>query len=1323
MQKKYVPFVAFLLAAGASNAQTPVFHEGFDAEQTKTNTDVAWYEYINHLSNSEASDEWGIGDDSYAGDGALKINNVYPDGEEDLAQHDQFWQRAVKFRNLPLQEGKSYRLTWRLKGDNTWNNGTEDKKSRMFVSLMQGGENADIPLLDAKGNEFKYEVSYFNPSDYETYTRMFHFASEQLQKDTYTKNHPDKDPLADTFFATFNVINPGEYWLDEVDLVESPIAGVGFEWNVIRVDFGFGTNIKDLVKASPISGRVIMPADCAKVTVDGEEIDVESVELHSDGYMYIYPVEDIDDGAEEVRISFNNPEDEAHQVKYAGDLAPEGAVPSFENEAAGYHEGLGSEVSFDYLEPAATNITPEDGAFGLENVTEVKFTFDKKVSTKAKMTCALDDGEKLVLKNQDEEFTNTLVFTRQGGKPFDNALYTVSLDGVTSEKNTTAMKPFTTTFEVGKIQIATTEYTQVGSCFFPDAEPNSIPAGWNVMSDGEERPGGSDGYGSAGRVFETKAPQGKGIYTRANGGEGSVTGPAVDMPAGDIEIQNYLAYWSNAADIKVDVCAENGDVVASQTVSPVVAGEANRNNDGFSFEKIAVKFNNATAGKYYVKYTLLTEGFNGMFVGGYDVYTYKMSAGESTEAQVVYEDKTFGGANSVSAEDNCAPKAGSGWSLYQNGEKREPGGNFNYNGQRVFNLSLENLTCAYYTNGNWPNSYMIYGANEGDDEPKLHLESGRYQFTYYASNWKENSANAGKDHIVYFELDNLEDGAKVYEREDKITESDMDGKRDAKVAPKMIQFVVKITEEGDYTLKVGGTTEQMIGNFKIEKLGSQTAYYLGLVNSARELAEAELLTATPELYDGTAKNALKEAIEKYKDPTVLHSPSEVQAAKAELEAATKNMATRRDYADRFDTAKQKALDALTNVENTKYVKLDAYKQLNAVLEANLAYEVTDLEDEDLINAVQVLENNSTYLANMTADGKGISLLTKQIVELAAMLVEMEPEKDGTYDVIAAGNALTDDQNLVKALKLQLTKALYDRIASDDTFFVRDEEEGEDEDGNTYKIHDLSCYIQNANLYVTEKNVNRQLTSAENVPGWTFDKIDGLSVEWGWVGYTCNDYNPVVNQFLLNGWYGNNDISQTVAMLPAGKYIYGVGTQDRGFQDTSDDKIKALDELQHWTVAGNINGEEGKEGEIFSYAWYQLDGKEKEVKPFDISNQGQWYGLTETKFGPFDIQGGKDNMGQITIGAHPISYQSSASVDNFRLYMMGKADGFDYAAAAKKLAEEIQTSIADNAAPEGEPINVNYYNAAGVKVAEPEGVTIKVETYANGYVKVSKFLAK
>ena len=328
MKKRYIPYVAVLLAASA-NAQTPVFHEGFDAEQTKQPTEAAWYEYINHITNANGTDAWTIdkSGEQAEGDGCLKIANVDPEFAEgeDMGKYDQFWQRAVKFRNLPLQEGKSYRLTWRLKGANTWFNGTEDKKSRMFVSLMQGGENADIPLLDAQGNEFRYEVSYLNPDEYEKYTRMFHFASAQLQKDTYAKQHPDKDPLADTFFATFNVINPGEYYLDEVDLVESPIAAVKYGNEAICIDFGFATNIADLANNSPI-GVVIMPEGCVKLTINGEEADIETVELHKDGKMYIYPTDGVGEDAE-IKVTFENPTDEACQVKYQGTLAQEGADP------------------------------------------------------------------------------------------------------------------------------------------------------------------------------------------------------------------------------------------------------------------------------------------------------------------------------------------------------------------------------------------------------------------------------------------------------------------------------------------------------------------------------------------------------------------------------------------------------------------------------------------------------------------------------------------------------------------------------------------------------------------------------------------------------------------------------------------------------------------------------------------------------------------------------------------------------------------------------------------------------------------------------------
>ena len=1332
MQKRYIPFAAVLLAAAAANAQTPVFHEGFDAEQTKASTEMAYYEFINSLKNSTEEDSRSIDDsDPYAGEGALKFNNVSPDGEEDVAQHDQFWYRAVKFRNLPLQEGKSYRLTWRFKGSNMWNDGTTDKKSRMFVSLMQGGENADISLLDANGNEFRYEVSYFNEDNYETYTRMFYFASEQLQKDTYAKNHPDKDPLADTFFATFNVVNPGEYMLDEVDLVESPIAGVAFEFNTIRVDFGFGTNVKDLASASPL-GRVLLPLDCAKVSVNGTEVAVEAVELHKDGYMYIYTEEDIDDDAE-VKVSFTNPADEAQQVKYKGNLAPEGAVPDFTGEAGSYDDrsGISDNVSFDYLEPSFLKVVPEDGSFGLsEDLNEVSFTFDRKVKT-ADIVCMLNDDEKLVVKNA-EDAAETVVFQRAGGKAFDKGLNDVLLSNVISEKGTESSKTFTASFEVGKVQVASESYDLVSGYNFNEAAANTIPEGWTVNNEGEIRESGS-AQGGGPRTFEFGAggTVNKALYLRcaldddgvSKGGYAEMN-DFVELPAGDLRVQFQGFCWKGSGlNVKGEIINEAGEVVAEQEG----IWDTNVNGDASkpaNCDKFNVAFNNEKAGKYKFRLTLLptSTGWIEVMFGGVNVYKYTKTEGASTESEVTYEDKGFGGAN-----DNCAPPAGSGWNMYYNGEIREPGADFNYNGSRIFKLGIGDLSCGYYNGVGvaWPNSYVEFGGSEESSDPRLHLEEGRYQITYYASNWKEKGANAGVDHIVYFELDNAVTGDVIVERDDKITECDMNGDRNASISAKKIQFTIKITEEDDYKIKLGCTTEQFVGNIKIEKLGSQTAYYLGLVNTAREAAEAELQNAADELYDGTTKTALAAAIEKYKDATVLHSPAEVNAAKAELEELTSKMKKRCEYAGRFSSAVDNAGTLLSEVEGTKFAKLNAYTQLSNVWAANLGVEIQTLEDDNLVEAVSTLENNVTYLNNMKADDKGVALLTKQVVALANLLGENDPFQAESETVIAAGEALTDDQELAKILKLQVTKALYERIAAGENPFELTDDDPEPEDGEDYKTLDFTSFIQNSDLYVTEKG-SKTLTDHANVPGWNIEDINGkFSVEWGWVGYTCSEFNPVVNQFLLNGWNGEQDVNQTVAELPAGKYYFGVGTQDRGFQDTSDAKMQAMETKQHWTVTGNIDGEDGKEGEILSYIWWQTPGMaEKGIKPFSIANQGQWYGLTETKTDAFVVNPTDGVTGEATIGAHPISYQSSASVDNFRLYMIGKADGFDYAGAVKTLENQIKDAMTGiEEAPEGEPIDVAYYNAAGIKVATPAGVTIKIATYANGFVKVTKFIAK
>ena len=56
-----------------------------------------------------------------------------------------------------------------------------------------------------------------------------------------------------------------------------------------------------------------------------------------------------------------------------------------------------------------------------------------------------------------------------------------------------------------------------------------------------------------------------------------------------------------------------------------------------------------------------------------------------------------------------------------------------------------------------------------------------------------------------------------------------------------------------------------------------------------------------------------------------------------------------------------------------------------------------------------------------------------------------------------------------------------------------------------------------------------------------------------------------------------------------------------------------------------------------------------------------------------------------------------------------------AAAAASVAAPVE------AAPAGEPASVKYYTIDGKQTLNPQGITIKVETWANGYVKVSKVI--
>ncbi len=1339
MKSKSLLALGLALLVSAS-AQAQILSESFDSEQTKSSTDVGYYEFINTLDGDlrELNSS-----DAYSG----QCINFYNAGVE-----GSWWQRAIKFRNLTLEEGKSYRLSFKLKGSDTYNlDGTADVNTHVSVALMQGVDNADIALIDANGNEQRYEISSLNPDSYETYTRMFYYASAEQQQTAFAAAYPDLGSLQDTYFATINVYDPGDFYLDDVSIVESSIQAVQYSADVIRVDFGYDTNIKTLVAASSLD-RVIMPTDCVSVTLNGETAAVDAVELQSDGYLYIFLTQDnypqgTDD---EVVVSFTNPDDASMQLVYASGAAMQGTVQNFSGETATYLEGLEEVASWAYTEPQLVSSEPSDGSFAIDETTNsVTFTFDKAVLTTTDsgeaLTALLNGSEQMdVTGVQDAEGKATgLKLTRKDGKTFTKGSYTVTLYGVTSELYIMSYETFSVSFETGAISLATETKTPIATYDFTDDSANTIPVGWTVNNEGEIRESGSS-QSSGPRVFSfTNATDiTNALYLRAaldddgvSKGGYAMMDEAVTLPAGELRIDFKGFCWKGSSlGVDAEILDETGTtVVAHQT------GTYSTNVDGstsasFTCDNVTVPFTNTAEGNYRFRLTLVpssTSWIEVMF-GGVVVNTYSKTEGDSSEAEVVFEDATYGGPDGLDAEDNCAPKTGSGWELYQDGVKRTPGASYNYNGSRIFALSIGNLSMGYYTNysNSWPYNYIIYGTG-GDDgtEPLLHLESGSHQITYYAANWKENSDHAGVDHIVYFQLANKEDGTLIVDREDQIVDCDMDGSRSASVSAKKIQFTVTVPEEADYTLKTGATTEQFIGNFTIEKLGSQGAYYYSLVNAARDLALAELENSADEKYDGTVKTALQASVDKYADLSDIHTADQVSAAVTELETLTEALSTRREYVARYDAALTEANTLITDngeVESTdeteghaatKYAGLDVYAKLQEVYNTYAATASKDMENDILVTATEELENCNALFSNLC--NTGIALLTKQIVNAAATLVSLDDSQSTDETVLAAGNALTDDQSIAKALELQITKTIYEKIAAGEDLFSYLHE--------TYLVEvedsiDLSGYIRNAELYTLETSSTRNLTDVANLPGWNLDQINGTpGIQWSWSTWSGSETNPVNDQFLLAGWNTEWNLYQTIENLPVGQYRYVASTQDRGFADTSDSKVADMNERAHWTVTGNSSGE-SVEGEILSNIWWQT-GEVKDSVGYVIESQGQYYDLSDCASKVISVAANGDSqMGELTIGSHAIEYQAYASTDNFRIYLIGKDDSFDYAAAAKAVEDEI-TAVVSVESPEGEPVSVRYYDLNGQLVNEPQGITIKVATYKNGYMKVTKYVAQ
>ena len=1296
--KNLLSLGAMLSCGLVAQAQVPVsvFHESFEAAQDKQPTDVGYYEEI----NKEEGDDWSIAPGGAEGNCFNFFNST------DVLNPDNSWRRAVKFRNLPLEAGKSYRLSFRFKGSNTYSNGETDVRARMRVGLMQGVENADISILGA-GDKDQYRfVSNFNPNEYEKYNLMYYFADKANQDAKYDKscsgNEEYNEANKDKYFATFNVFNPGDYYLDEVELVEANIAGIIYNGDVIRVDLGYATNAKTLAGTK---GYYLLPNDCVTVTVGGSEVVVESVEARSDGYLYIFLDKEAGEG--EVEVQFRNPAEGG--LQYAEGEAITGNVHDFTEKAElkDTFNKDGEISSWLYGEAQCVATTPLDGSFGLEGISEVTFTFDKEVCSGKNDSndgpvATLSDGTVLNLKEGTPEYTKSLTFVCKNGA-LAKGSYTVTLENIVTEKGTESQDAMLT-FEVGKVQVSETILTLIeGGDYKTQLEADGgIPTDWTLtlQKEGEDPQEHTGGSGARGFLYTNSNVQ-SAFYLRDWDGK-AVAKRKFNLPAGEVEIRTFTAGWGTTGSFKFSILDANGEEVKSEVVSVSTQLEKNKQGD---FQKNGIRVN--TAGGEYTFTAELAGGSNELLFGGFELYNVTVTEGEKDESEVIAQ------GSFASVNNDYTPDHGTGWKIYRpDGRMRTPGANCNWGGNcwtggggpRVKSMGNNGMDGAaiylgrdaYATYGEYEVQTDENGALEGDiPEKTLDLNKAKYQLTYHIIGWK----NPGANYFIQLDIYNMEDGiagTPVYTRKDVTTKACGSGS-DATSDATKIQFLWNAPRKGKYILKFtaggDGEGEACVGNVSVETTSSLAVTYATLMKKNLEPAIEELkLAMANDNYRGDTRDKLDQIIKDNTAPDY-HTVADYTKAFAEIETVTKQMATRRANIDKYPQALAAVEKGLNDAKGSKYEALDQFPIVEKAYNDYKDADYIAMDDETLQKAVAEMGDNGTLLSNMVATC--VPLLTKQITDLAAAIVALDEDMSGHPAVLASGNAITDDQALVKQLKTLYAAKLYKKIAGGYEFKVWDQDMADEVE----ETIDASFLIQNPNFYNTTVipagKENAEATTAD-FPGWNItvesSRIQSLwSTNWGQKGAT--ETQPYYDCAVCSPWgTGKYTVEQLVNNIPVAKYNASIVVASDKLDDDNLPECYAVVGGEQKIFAPNDKGE------------YKRDSD----TPIEFEN------VVPTRDG---------NYGSISIGAK-MSNACFGKVDNATLKMVGKVEGFDYATAAQVLGEEVAAGIKNaEVAPEGNPVSVVFYDLNGRQISAPNGVAIKVEKWANGYTKISKVVEK
>lgn len=437
---------------------------------------------------------------------------------------------------------------------------------------------------------------------------------------TITEEQAQKGFQSIAFDLNQDQVNSTTFYFDNINFEVYKVGTSAiFSDDVILVDFGFETNIPDLVKAAG-TPRIIYPADCASVKVNGKAVDLYSIEALADGRFFIFLNDQVKQSAK-VEVTFNNPTDENLQLVYASGANKGSVISSFQDVAASYDKTATKNEAFpwDYVKPRIAKADPEDGSFNLPNsISEFKVTFDKETNVK-KLKASLNGQALTVTANNAEgNFATEFTLTREGADLANGDYVLAITNAYPKEEGVGEVGEYQITFSIGQLDESGESVTNIiPQEYFANCAAGQIPAGFLVIAgDNQEERIAGTGYGQGPRMFDFAAggEVTKALYFRDNYVEyGSLEGYALPLEAGKTyEISFNTFQWKGSDYTKFQLL----DAEDNALIEKVIANTKNVNGSQAAVTGTAAtleKFVPTATGNYRLRWYPTDKDGNGKY--------------------------------------------------------------------------------------------------------------------------------------------------------------------------------------------------------------------------------------------------------------------------------------------------------------------------------------------------------------------------------------------------------------------------------------------------------------------------------------------------------------------------------------------------------------------------------------------------------------------------------------------------------------------------------------------------------------------------------------